>query len=93
MPDWLLDGLKVFVPFNVSALALEAAPAADTLWVGRTSLSVSRLGLFGLVLRVDISQAQGVKQVVRFRFSDGRSSGVDGGESASVWAGVDPESC
>lgn len=52
---WLPGGLKVFVSLSMSALELEAAPTADALWAGRTSISVSRLGRLGLVLRADIA--------------------------------------
>jgi hypothetical protein len=90
---WLPGGLKVLLSLSISALALEAAPATDTLWIGRTSASVSRLGRLGLVLRADIVYAQGVEEIVRFRFSDAQVSGVNGGERASVWARADSESC
>jgi hypothetical protein len=49
---WLPGGLKVFVSLSISALELEAAPIADALWAGIISVSVSRLGRLGLVLRV-----------------------------------------
>ena len=57
-PVWLPSGLKAFLSLSNSTLAFEAPPAADTLWAGRISLSVSHLGRFGLGMRVDIEQVQ-----------------------------------
>jgi hypothetical protein len=77
---WLLVGLNVFLSSSISVLALEAIEAADRLWVRRSPASVSRLGRFGLVLRVDILQERGAGEKVRFRFSDASCFGVDGGD-------------
>lgn len=70
VPAWLLGGLKVFRSLSTSAFAFEAAPAADTLCVGRIS-SLSRLGRLGLLVLVDIVREQGAEESGRFRFSDG----------------------
>ncbi|KAI1676015.1 hypothetical protein KJE20_14403 [Pyrenophora tritici-repentis] len=88
VPAWLLGGLKVFLSLSMSALVFKAAPAADTLWVGRTSVSVSRLGRLGLVVRADIVQVTGA-DVTRFRFRDGRN----GGDRSFVRAETGLESC
>jgi hypothetical protein len=47
VPVSLLGGLKVVLSLSKSALAFEAALAADTLWIGRTSVAVI-LGDFSL---------------------------------------------
>lgn len=66
----------------MSALVFEAAPAADTLWVGRTLVSVSRLGRLGLVVRADIVQVTGA-DVTWFRFRDAWLSGATAGTDRS----------
>jgi hypothetical protein len=83
---WLPAGLKVFLSLSISMLAFEAAEAAEKLSVGRSSVSVSRLSRFGLMLRADIVQVQGA-EMARFRFCDGRFSEVDGGEIVSGYSG------
>jgi hypothetical protein len=77
---WLLVGLNVFLSLSISVLAFEAVETADRLWVRRSPASVSRLGRFGLLLRVDILQKQGAGEMLRFRFNDASCFGVDGGD-------------
>jgi hypothetical protein len=93
-PAWLPGGLKVLRSLSVRLLAAfeVAAPAAETLWegstsVGRTFVSVSALRRLGLEVRADIAHSQGVEAVVRFRLSEGdcASEGEEGGESAVGW--------
>ncbi|KAF9728470.1 hypothetical protein PMIN01_13603 [Paraphaeosphaeria minitans] len=38
VPAWLPGRLKLFLSLRITALAFEAAPAADTLWVCRASV-------------------------------------------------------
>jgi hypothetical protein len=86
VPVWLPGGLKVFRSLSTNALVVEIAAAADTLLIGRASVSLARLGRLAwyFVVPVDIVRRQGADEVRHFRFSDGRHSGVDGSQSGEL---------